>query len=309
MIALHKKTLLAIHLAMAIIFALSFGEARAVNERFNPRMMDEANKIISSYEAQIVKDGPSVEAYEWIIRGLKMRDGAYFSNDAASELEGRIFESYKKILELSPSHYDANAEVIAREMERSNFDGLIERADKLIAANPSRFEAKLIRGRLLFYSADFDNAIMEFTHAIALIPSDRVSELDYYKKILETANKFSVAMKKLSPDGKSDPAEAPAMLELASIYLDKAMLKKPSNLDRGIELLKKSIEKDPNYAESYIKLGETLGEIKKDYKEAMNILRKADNIAKEKPVLKRIRLLSQKYYKLNLSKGKGKNKK
>jgi len=300
--------------AAAFLTAVPRGAAFAVNEGFNPRVMHEANKIITDYEAQILKNGPSVEAYEWIIKGLKIRKEAYFASGGASEIDEKITEKYKKIIEIDPSHYESLCELIAAEINKGAVEGQIEKLDGLVKNNPSRYEARLLRGRALFYSADFDGAIMDITKAVSMIPGKNNADAGYYKKLLETSNKHSAVIKKNAPKGlkeiieSSSAVEAVQLFELAGVFLDPEMVKCPANVKTGMDFLKKAIEKDPNYVEPYIKLGEALGEINCEYKEAMKVLSKVDNIAKEKSVLKRARLLRQKYYKLSMSKGKSKKK-
>ncbi len=302
----------------AFIFAVMFsaalfsGRAAAVNEGFNPRLMHEANKMISAYEAEILKSGPSVESYEWIIKGLKVRKTAYFDDEAGAEIEAKIIEKYKKILELDPSHYEAQCELIGAEINAGAVGGQLEKLEDIVKNNPSRYQARLLKGRAQFYNADFDGAIVEITKAVSMIPAEKKDESSYYKKLLESANKFSPVMKKNAVDSEkkliAEDSGAQKYYSLALVYLDEEMVKYPANADKGIGLLKTAIEKDPGYCQAYIKLGEALGGIRGDYKEAMKTLAKVDSIAKEKAVLKKARLLRQKYYRLNMSKGKAKKK-
>ncbi len=184
----YSKKLIFILAAFAAALALP-GAATAVNEGFNPRVMEEANKMISGYEAEILKNGPSVDALEWIIRGLKIRKEAYFSDaGAAAEIDAKITEKYKKILELDPSNYDASCELIESEMNAGSFGGGTEALDGLVKNNPSRFQARLLKGRALFYAADFDGAILEITKGVSMIPPEKKVETGYYKKLLESAN-------------------------------------------------------------------------------------------------------------------------
>lgn len=292
--------------------AAFYGDAAAVNEGFNPRLMHEANKMISSYEAEILKSGPSIDSYEWIIKGLKIRKNAYFDDEAGAEIEAKITEKYKKILEIDPAHYEALCELIGSEINAGVIGGQLDKLDGIVKNNPARYEARLLKGRVLFYGADFDGAIVEITKAVSMIPAGKKDESSYYKKMLEAANKFSTVMKNNSADGKkniiAEDAGAQKYYSLALVFLDEEMIKYPANIDRGIELLKKAVEKDPGHYEAFIKLGETLGGLRGDYKEAMKMLTKVDFITKEKVVLKRARLLRQRYYQLNMSMEKPKKK-
>lgn len=315
---MHKYSKKMIFLFACLMAAMAFpGAALAVNEGFNPRVMEEANKMISGYEAEILKNGPTVDALEWIIRGLKIRKEAYFSDaGAAMEIDAKITEKYKKILEIDPSNYSASCELIESEMNAGSFDVKSGALDGLVKNNPSRFQARLLKGRALFYAADFDGAIMEITKGVSMIPPEEKVETGYYKKLLESANKYAAVMRKnksaaqaggaIKEDAKS--ADAKFLYDSAVIYLDEEMIKCPSNIDKGISLLRSAIEKDPEFADAYLKLGETLGGLKSEYKEAMSVLTKIDKVARENAVLKRARVLRQKYYKLNMSQGKKKKK-
>ena len=315
---MHKYSKKMIFLFACLMAALALpGAALAVNEGFNPRVMEEANKMISGYEAEILKNGATVDALEWIIRGLKIRKEAYFSDaGAAMEIDAKITEKYKKILEIDPSNYSASCELIESEMNAGSFDVKSGALDALVKNNPSRFHARLLKGRALFYAADFDGAIMEITKGVSMIPPEEKVETGYYKKLLESANKYAAVMRKNKPaaqaggaikeDAKS--ADAKFLYDSAVIYLDEEMIKCPSNIDKGISLLRSAIEKDPEFADAYLKLGETLGGLKSEYKEAMSVLTKIDKVARENAVLKRARVLRQKYYKLNMSQGKKKKK-
>jgi len=298
--------------AVMFFMAAFWGRAAAVNEGFNPRMMHEANKMISCYEAEILKSGPSLDSYEWIIKGLKIRRTAYFNSEDGAGIEAKIIEKYKKILEIDPVHYEALCELIGAEINAGAAGGQLDKLDGIVKNNPSRYEARLLKGRVQFYNADFDGAIVEITKAVSMIPAEKKDESSYYKKMLEAANKFSSVMKKNAIDGEknliAEDSGAQKYYSLALVFLDEEMVKYPANIDKGIELLKKAIEKDPGHCESYIKLGETLGRLRGDYKEAMKTLVKVDSITKEKAVLKRARLLRQRYYQLNISKGKAKKK-
>jgi tetratricopeptide (TPR) repeat protein len=298
--------------AVPAFMAFFYGGAAAVNEGFNPRLMHEANKMISSYEAEILKNGPSVEFYEWIIKGLKIRKNAYFDYEAGAEIEAKISEKYKKILEIDPVHYEALCEIAGAEINAGLIGGQLGKLDGMVKNNPARYEARLLKGRVLFYSADFDGAIVEITRAVSMIPGQKKDETSYYKKMLEAANKFSMVMKKNAADGEKDimakDSAAHKYYSLALVFLDEEMVKYPANINRGIELLKKATEKDPGHCEAFIKLGETLGALRGDYKEAMKALSKVDSLTKEKSVLKRARLLRQRYYQLDMTKGKTKKK-
>ena len=292
--------------------AAFFGRAAAVNEGFNPRMMHEANKMISCYEAEILKSGPSVDSYEWIIKGLKIRKTAYFDDEDGAGIEAKITEKYKKILEIDPLHYEALCELIGAEINAGTVGGQLEKLEDIVKNNPARYQARLLKGRVQFYNADFDGAIVEITRAVSMIPAEKKDESSYYKKMLEAANKFSSVMKKNAADDEknliSEDSGAQKYYSLALVFLDEEMVKYPANIDKGIELLKKAIEKDPGHFESFIKLGQTQGGLRGDYKEAMKTLAKVDSIAKEKSVLKRARLLRQRYYQLNMAKGKANKK-
>ncbi len=304
------KFILLITVVCAFIISYS-GRAAAVNEGFNPRLMHEANKIIASYEAQIVQNGPSVEAYEWIIKGLEMRRTAYFTKDASEGFDEKIAEKHRKILEIEPLNYNSICGLISSGMSGGNIDDDLFKLGELVKSVPQRYEARLLSGKLLFYKADFDGAIMEITKAIALMPAGSTEEAAYYKNLLSAANKFSASMRRIAPAAKgaiTEDAGAEPLYEQALIYLDDEMIKYSANIDKGIELLKKAVEKDSSYCEAYIKLGEALGSLKGDYKEAMKMLAKVDNITKEKSVLKKARLLRQKFYRLNMSKGRLKKK-
>lgn len=313
----YSKKMIFLFAALMAALALH-GLAHAVNEGFNPRVMEEANKMIAGYEAEILKNGPTVDALEWIIRGLKIRKEAYFSDaGAATEIDAKINEKYKKILEIDPSNYDASCELIESEMNAGLFDGKTAALDGLVKNNPSRFQARLLKGRALFYAADFDGAIMEITKGVSMIPPEEKVETGYYKKLLESANKYAAVVKKNAPKKEADggairedakSADAKSLYDSAAVYLDEEMIKCPSNIDKGISLLRSAIEKDPGFADAYLKLGETLGGLKSEYKEAMSVLTKIDKIARENAVLKRARVLRQKYYKLNMSQGKKKKK-
>jgi len=316
---LHKYFQKLIFLFAAFMAVLSLpGAAPAVNEGFNPRVMEEANKMISGYEAEILKNGASVDALEWIIRGLQIRKEAYFSDaGAAREIDAKITEKYKKILEIDPSNYSASCELIDSEMNSGSFDGKSGVLEGLVKNNPLRFQARLLKGRALFYAADFDGAIMEITKGVSMIPPEEKVETGYYKKLLESANKYAAVMKKNAPEKESGggvikedskSSDAKFLYDSAVVYLDEEMIKCPSNIDKGISLLRSAIEKDPGFADAYLKLGETLGGLKGEYKEAMNVLTKIDKVARENAVLKRARVLRQKYYKLNMSRGKKKRK-
>lgn len=316
MVKHHKSLMLSAALALSAVF---FAQAAfAVNEGFNPRVMEEANGMIAAYEAQIVKDGPSVEALEWIVKGLKIRKQAYFSDaGAAGEIDAKIIDKLKKIVELDPAHYDANCELIEAGMNAGSAEGAAAKLEALVKSAPARHEARLLRGRALFYAANFDGAIMEITRGVSMIPPEKKADVEYYKKLLETANKYSAVMKKNSPKGEAGAAikedaaaaDAKALFETAAVYLDPEMVRCVSNIDKGIELLRRSVEKDPNYSAALLKLGETLGDMKGEYKEAMSVLTRLDAVAKEKADLKRARFLRQKYYKLNMSQGGKKKKK
>ncbi len=292
--------------------AVLYGNAAAVNEGFNPRLMHEANKIISSYEAEILKNGPSVESYEWIIKGLKIRKTAYFDEEAGEQIDSKINEKYKKILEIAPAHYEALCEIAGSEINAGLIAGQLDKLDAVVKSNPARYEARLLKGRVLFYNADFDGAIVEITKAISMVPGDKKDEISHYKKLLESANKFSVVMKKNAVDGgKSaivEDSSAQKYYLAALVFLDEEMIKYPANIDRGIELLKKAIEKDPGHCQAFIKLGQAQGEHGGDYKEAIKTLSRLDSLTKEKAVIKKARLLRQRYYQLSMAKDKGKGK-
>lgn len=285
----------------SIVLALSPAPAAAVNEGYNPRAMEKANRHISQYESKISGGAATVENYEGLIEGYRMRMDAYFSKSDTSDTESSIYETYKKIEKIAPDHYTAAVEMIAREMVEKKFAGLEERAKKVVEANQSGYRGRLILGELRFYGADFDGAIMEITRGISLVPAGSEKELDRYKKLLAAANKFSAILKKSMPTG--EPKTHEDMLAAAKVFLSPEMSFLPANADKGIALLKKCAEKNERDAAVLIMLGEALGEVRGEYKEAMKILRKVEAASPEKAQLKRARNLSQRYYKLDLESG------
>ncbi|HNY10609.1 MAG TPA: hypothetical protein PKK26_03360 [Candidatus Wallbacteria bacterium] len=289
--------------------ALFFTPALAINESYNPRTMEKANSIISGAEAEILKGNAKTVNYEELISGLMLRKKAYFAGSDTSDIDAKIYEANKSIIAIDPKNYTAEAEILEHEIDIEKFDGLLEKAAAIVRDNPASFKCKLLYGLLLYYNAEFDAAIMEITRGISLTPAGEDGVIAKYKKVLSSANKYSSLVKKLRPEPSGEPKTAEECFQLAEIFLSREMIAHPQNIAKGISYLNKSIEKNENFVQAYVLLGETLGDVKKDYKEAMNVLRKIDKITTSGPYSKKARNLSQKYYKLNMAAPSGKNRK
>lgn len=281
--------------ALASAAGISF----AVNERYHPRRMDEANRVISLYEVEISKGQATAENYAGLVEGLKKRRDAYFNHADASETEGRIYEAYKGMLAADPANYEAGVSVIEYEVEIGKIDGLLEKIEKLASSNPNAYRCHLLKGRILFYLADFEGSILEITRGISLMPADSGYDTAVYKKLLAAAGKFSAIVKKAPKDASGEPATAAALADAAAVLLDRDVARYPKNIDRAIELLKKSVEKDKNYARAYIMLASAVGDHRKNYREAMDWLKKLENVPCENALLKKARNLNQKYFRLS----------
>ncbi len=290
--------------ALAASFFLT--PVMAVNESYNPREMEKANAIISRAEAEIAKGNTKAANYEELISGLMLRKKAYFAGGETGDIDTRIYEANKSIIAGDPKNYTAETEILEHEIGIEKFDGQLEKAAAIVRDNPGGYKCRLLYGLLLYYGAEFDASIMEITRGISLVPAGDESVVARYKKVLSAANKYSTLMKKLLPGPSGEPKTAEECFQLAEIYLSREMSAHPQNIARGINMLKKSIEKNADFVQAYLLLGETHGDTKKDYKKAMNILRKIDKITTSGPYSKKARNLSQKYYKLNMAAPSGK---
>jgi len=296
----NKKNSIALYLFSSFLaLALAATSSYAVNERYHPRKMDEANILISQYEVEIARGNATADNYAGLIEGLKKRREAYFNRADGVEVESKIFEAYRGLLKVDPNNYQAGVSVIEYEVALGRIDGLQEKLETLVASNPGAYKCHLLKGRLLFYKADFDNSILEITKGISLKPANEVEDIVLYNKLLAAAGKFAQVMKK-SPLGPSgEPVTAAACANIAAVYLDREVSKYPGNVDRAIELLNKCLDKDKTYVRAYIMMAQAYGDHKKNYKEAMNCIKKLENIPCESALLKQARNLNQKYFRLS----------
>lgn len=290
---------LKVFFVLFLILFISELPAFAINEKYNPRKMEAANAVISKYEIEISK-APTVEAYEGLINGFKMRKESYFSANDCKDIDDKIYDAYKNILKIAPKNYNAMVYVIEEDMNKGRFEGISERVAEVLKDNAEQYKIRLLNGKLLYFDFKFEQAILEITKGITLMPESAGEEAKHYKKILTNANRFLNTIKKYMPAAVKEPESAQGYYEIAAIYLDNEMIKHSSNLETGIKYLNKCIEKDKNNGEAYVLLAEVTAERKQEYAEAMKILRNLDNIEVSKQLLKKARNLSQKYYRQNI---------
>ena len=148
--------------------------------------------------------------------------------------------------------------------------------------DPDMAEAYKLRGFLYIELKDSPNALNDLNKAIELDDSDGMAY--FYRGHLYNANEdFDRALDDLNralvltPTAGSQPPRSfdPFRYDAGGIYLERAVANRgKQQLTEAVEDAKKSVELDPNYARSYVTLGEMLL-VNGDVEEAFKALSKA----------------------------------
>jgi len=162
-----------------------------------------------------------------------------------------------------------------------NVTAAVQQFTSALAIDPDMAEAYKIRGFLYIELKNSQNALNDLNKAIQLDDSDGMAY--FYRGHLYNANEqFDRALEDLDralvlmpPTGSSSSLFDPFSYDAGGIYLERAIANRGiQQLTKAVEDARKSVEMDPNYARSYITLGEMLI-VNGDVEEAFKALNKA----------------------------------
>jgi len=155
-----------------------------------------------------------------------------------------------------------------------DFQGAYEDYDKAIEINPDNPQLFLNRGAIFFDAGEFDRASTDFNRVIELKPNSPDAHFNKGNILLFTDD-YEEAVEEYERAVDLKPDFTLALNNLAN------MMNRLGKYDRAIEYIDRSLRYDPEYPFPYLNLAISYANKRRDKREIVKLLRKAEGLCRK----------------------------